>query len=115
MTVAARLLRTLALALLAWQAVVAQAHGHLGAVGGAAVVSTLAAHSTAPDRPDSPYDCPVCREVAHAGQYLSPGPILFAPPVAATFTVAALTLPIQPRAPPSHAWRSRAPPVPLPA
>lgn len=111
-----RFARMIALVLLAWQAVVVQAHGHAPQrllAGAASVAAHGPARLTAPDRhPDTPADCPLCQEMAHAGQYLSPAPILFSPPAAVPPALASATRAVLPGAARSHFWRSRAPPAP---
>lgn len=111
---AARLSHALALLLLAWQAVVVQAHVHVRPVATPPSASVGPAASTAPQRPDNPVDCPVCREVAHAGQYLSPGPVLLQAPVSVASWRADAMLTSLSFVRHSHSWRSRAPPLPLP-
>ena len=111
MTVAARLSRAVALLLFSWQAIIVQAHLHVRPAAASASMSVAAVSSPAPQRPDSPSECPVCREVAHAGQYLSPGPVLVTPPATVAQWRALPTLSIVLRNERSHAWRSRAPPM----
>lgn len=107
---AARWSRSLALLLLLVQALVVPAHRHAGPVPS---IAAAGSHVAAPakSRPDHPAECPVCREVAHAGQYLTPGEVRLPMAPAGTLApvVAALaSLDTDAR---SHAWRSRAPPV----
>lgn len=103
------LISRLALLLLLLQALVVPAHRHAGGTPSAASGAAIAA--PVKQSPDHPADCPVCREVAHAGQYLTPGDVVL--PVAATGTLvpAASALARVVATAASHSWRSRAPPV----
>ena len=99
--------------MLAWQAVVAQAHVHVAdrpvaSFGGTATQASQAGH-----RPETPLPCPVCREIAHAGHYLSADTPLFGAPVVDVSSSPSAALPAFDRGNRSHAWRSRAPPLPL--
>lgn len=107
---AARVARAFALLLLLVQAMVVPAHRHAAA---APSVATAGLTVAAPvkQRPDQPADCPVCREVAHAGQYLTPGDVQVAPTAASTLTPSTPTLTKLATIGHSHSWRSRAPPV----
>lgn len=96
-----------------WQSVVTQTHQHLNpAVAGKAD----GADSMRPDRQspfDLPANCPICREIAHAGPALLPAPIVVAapaPPPVWRAETAGLRKTLASR---SHAWRSRAPPLQL--
>lgn len=108
-----RAARVAALVLLAWQAVVAQAHVHFADRPVASFVAAGGQTARAGHRPDTPLPCPVCREVAHAGQYLSPDVPLVGPPAVIAPVLARASLPMFGRGSRSHAWRSRAPPFPL--
>ncbi|MBV9747249.1 MAG: hypothetical protein JO157_00390 [Acetobacteraceae bacterium] len=116
-SVLARLLHVIALALLAWQALVVQVHLHapeapVGATP-AAVAQAGAQLSPTRHRPDSPLDCPICREIAHAGHYLTPDPVAYALPIAVAAWLSVAPLPKLLLGQRSHAWRSRAPPAPV--
>lgn len=110
-----RLLVLLALLLFGWQSFVLQTHGH------GSVRSTMTAASArvdaqaSPDRhsPDAPPDCPVCRELAHAGPYLSPDGVAVVVPVPITAWLADSAPPVFAHGSSSHHWRSRAPPLTL--
>ena len=107
---AARLARSVALLLLLIQALVVPAHRHASVA-----PSVAAAHATlvtpTKGRTDHPADCPICREVAHSGQYLTPDGLAFAEVATPGMAPAALTLASVEATTRSHAWRSRAPPV----
>lgn len=59
---------------------------------------------------DDPANCPICQEIMHAGQYVTPSAIVFALP-AETISIVpiSLAIPIIVKAV-SHGWRGRAPP-----
>ncbi len=108
-----RVARVAALVLLAWQAVLVQAHVHPGERGVAAPTVAGAHWFGGERRPDTPPPCPICREVAQAGHYLTPTPAGIAPPTATAqpriaFTLSPLVLSRR-----SPDWRSRAPPFAL--
>lgn len=109
-SLAARLARAVALLLLLVQTLVVPAHRH-AAADPSAHAAGLTVAAPVKHRPDQPADCPVCREVAHAGQYLTPGDVQLAPTAAATLTPNAAMLTKLGTIGRSHSWRSRAPPV----
>lgn len=102
------LISRIALLLLLLQALVVPAHRHA-----AGPVATTGATIAAPVKPspDHPAECPVCREVAHAGQYLTPGDVLLPVLPTSTLTHVVATLAEAVGEARSHSWRSRAPPV----
>ena len=73
-----------------------------------------AAHKQAPDRfpaNGDPANCPICQEVLHDGQFVTPSATtLLAPSLAASIIEIVAPLPRLVQAA-SHAWRSRAPPT----
>jgi hypothetical protein len=102
-----------------WQSFVTQTHVHFGLERNSAAAGSSAA---APSRPiatqsstDLPADCVFCQEVAHAGHYLLPAPIAFQAPEPVAAWLLTIPLPVLTRNARSHAWRSRAPPLPLQA
>ena len=108
----ARLIRSVALLLFAGQAIVAQAHVHAPARWVAATVVQATATSTpSSQRPDDPLTCPVCREIAHAGAYLTPGPVTLSAPTVADHWSPVAVEPTPYAGRPSHSWQSRAPPI----
>ena len=108
----ARFVRAVALLLFAGQAIVAQAHVHAPERWAVATVAPAGvASAPAPQRPDDPLTCPVCREVAHAGAYLTPAPVYLPVPGTAERWSPVAGLPIGRSSRPSHSWRSRAPPI----
>ena len=59
---------------------------------------------------DDPARCPICQEFLHAGQYVTPAPVLA---LLITFVVVPITIEriiAVAISPVSHAWRGRAPP-----
>ena len=59
---------------------------------------------------DDPAHCPICQEFVHAGQYLTPSPILtllltvVVAPITIVRVIPVVAIPV------SHSWRGRAPP-----
>jgi hypothetical protein len=104
-----------------WQSFVTQTHNHydLGFVsaGTAAQADELYAPKTDTARSGKhtptqlPDDCPLCREVAHAGAVLLPPSIEIAAPALIASWVAVAALIALALAGRSHAWQSRAPPL----
>ena len=95
-----------------WQSFVAQTHRHYSAA--AATATSAQLQSPGKSSPsDLPATCPICSELAHAGQVILPAPVTLAAPAESPIwlaTTAPLTLSRTER---SHAWRSRAPPIQL--
>ncbi len=103
--------RTMLLAALlafSWQSFLIQTHRHYDR---ASVSSASASRQSNRQLPaDTPANCPICSEIAHAGPVMLPTPIEIIAPAPATFHAAdtrPLGLSLVQR---SHAWRSRAPP-----
>ena len=57
-----------------------------------------------------PANCPICQEIAHAGQFVTPSAAVLLLPTAAISIVALATEIIVVPLRASHTWRSRAPP-----
>jgi hypothetical protein len=105
-----------------FQGYVVQTHIHFAASADAGTFVADGANSTTsagsavsgrhnPKPPiDDPAHCPICQEFLHAGQYLTPAPILALlitavfVPITIERAVPVTTTPV------SHAWRGRAPP-----
>ncbi len=98
-----------------WQSVAAATHHHPQTESASRIDAgkpgSVAQPRTQGDSQDSPANCPICRELAHTANYLSPAPIIFTAPLSATpqrIAVAPLSLSVGQR---WHGWRSRAPPA----
>jgi len=103
---------------LSWQSFLTQTHRHFDPVSTEASAQARDAAPSGVDRQspsDLPANCQICREVAHAGSYLLPAPIGFDAPAPGVFWLAVVALAVVALVRRSHAWRSRAPPSPLPA
>ncbi len=105
---------TLILALFVFlcQSVVLQAHVHAGSTAVSAPsagvqVGVQERRSTS----DQPADCPLCRELAQNGAYLSSGQITVSPSPDRAAPIAAASRLRSGSPSRSHAWRSRAPPT----
>ncbi|MEO6214753.1 MAG: hypothetical protein ABIO86_01875 [Sphingomonas sp.] len=102
-----------------WQSFVTQTHIHANpdiyatAISDSAGAPVRLKAGEAPS--DLPATCPICREVAHAGSYLSPTAVALQPPVPVDLWRAATPTPSPTRRQRSHAWQSRAPPYQLQA
>ena len=97
------------------QSVVLQTHQHFGvaAISAAATGNPDAAAPQKPDRQspaDQPANCPICRELAHAGPVLPPAPIAFDAPAPISFQLAVINRPRLTIVRRAHGWQSRAPP-----
>ena len=102
-----RLLITLfALFAFSAQTYIGQVHIHLAA-------NAWAAQKHVPDKfpaNDDPTNCPICQEVLHSGQFVTPvGATLLPPSTVASIIRIVVDIPVVARTF-SHAWRSRAPP-----
>lgn len=97
-----------------WQSFVAQTHRHYGAVAATATGAQL--QSPGKSSPsDIPATCPICSELAHAGQVILPAPATIAAPAESpVWRIRTVPLGLS-RAERSHAWQSRAPPIQLQA
>jgi len=98
-----------------WQGFLTQTHRHYGpdAAPAATTSKVEVASLQSPggqSKSELPADCPLCREVAHAGQFLLPGPIEFAVPLQTAFWLAVPKQLVPAPTRRSHAWQSRAPP-----
>lgn len=95
-----------------WQSFVTQTHRHYDLLAAATATAGLSVQTPGKSSPaDLPASCPICSELAHAGQVILPAPLTIAAPAEAPVllvTTAPLALS---RAERSHAWQSRAPPV----
>ncbi len=97
------------------QGYIAQTHIHL-APDTFAPFSKLASHAGKEQQPDKfpangdPANCPICQEILHSGQFVTPtAAALLLPAVAVSIIRIAADIPAAAQRP-SHAWRSRAPP-----
>jgi hypothetical protein len=99
-----------------WQSFVTQTHRHYDALSAAAATTGVAVQQAGKSSPaDLPASCPICSELAHAGQVILPAPVTLAAPIESPVWLASTTPLALSRAERSHAWRSRAPPASLQA
>lgn len=102
-----------ALLAFAWQAIVTQAHRHVDAT--TVLGQSLPVYSNSPSEQQSPVDspanCAICREAAHAGPLLLPVALGVSPPPVAPFVETAEAAAPQRALERSHRWQSRAPPL----
>jgi len=59
---------------------------------------------------DDPANCPICQEILHSGQYLTPSAAALLLPTLAVSTIAMVDKALPHLSAPSHSWRGRAPP-----
>jgi hypothetical protein len=92
------------------QTYIGQTHIHLAPDS----LAAIGAHKQAPDKfpaNGDPANCPICQEVLHDGQFVTPAAAMLLPPsLAASIVEIAAPLRRLVQAA-SHAWRSRAPPA----
>ena len=114
---AMRLLITLAV-LLAFglQSYITQTHIHLAPDAPFSSYSKLNAQSGKEQQPDKfpangdPANCPICQEILHSGQFVTPSAaVLLLPTIAVSVIKIVANIPVVAQGA-SHAWRSRAPP-----
>ena len=66
-------------------------------------------HDKLPDH-DDPAHCPICQEILHSGQFITPAAQFLLPPTVAVSTIAAVDQALPHIFAPSHSWRGRGPP-----
>jgi hypothetical protein len=59
---------------------------------------------------DDPANCPICQEILHSGQFVTPAAQFLLPPSLAVSTIAVVDQALPHILAPSHSWRGRAPP-----
>lgn len=97
------------------QSIVLGTHQHVDSVVTSVADTAVKASPGQGSPADSPANCPICRELAHSGAYLTSTPIAFDLP-APFHTWQVATIVSWPRiAQPPLGWRSRAPPLQLQA
>jgi hypothetical protein len=98
----------------AFQTYVTQTHIHL-APDAFGATTTLHAQKLPPDKfpaRDDPANCPICQEILHAGQFITPQAAAVLLP-SVVVSVIAIVIPIAATSGiASHAWQSRGPPRP---
>jgi hypothetical protein len=116
-----RLFITLAIMLaFGLQSYITQTHIHLGPDSPFASYSKLDTQKSAqqgkeqqPDKFPSngdPANCPICQEILHSGQFVTPSAaVLFVPTIAVSVITLVSDITVEAQNA-SHAWRSRAPP-----
>lgn len=104
---------------LSWQSLLTQTHRHpassLAPIAAKLLGTTPSANLPDGKSSDQPADCPICRQIAHAGHYLTPEPGAFHTPIATAFSFAVPVVFHTAIVQRSHAWQSRAPPTLLQA
>lgn len=95
------------------QSYITQTHIHLAPDSFASAIGISTGKHQQPDKfpaNGDPANCPICQEILHTGQFVTPtAAILLLPTVAVSITKIVIDVPATPQSA-SHAWRSRAPP-----
>jgi len=93
------------------QSFVVQTHIHFApdALEHAAAGTTHDGHDRYPPG-DDPANCPICQEMLHTGQFITPFAQSLLPPTFAVSTIAIVDSAFHFISAPSHSWRGRAPP-----
>ena len=97
------------------QSYVTQTHIHI-APDSFAPYSKLIAQSGKEKQPDKfpangdPANCPICQEILHSGQFVTPAAAVLILPTAAVSIISIVAAIPAAAQRPSHAWQSRAPP-----
>lgn len=99
------------LAAFAFQSYVVQTHIHFAPASLAQLGSAPAGghHDRWPAN-DDPANCPICQELLHSGQFVTPSAQFLLPPTLAVSTIALVDQALPFVFAPSHIWHGRAPP-----
>jgi hypothetical protein len=103
----------LALAAFALQTYVVQTHIHFAPAEAARLAGDANAANGHHDKfpaNDDPANCPICQEILHSGQFVTPAAQFLLPPSMAVSTIAVVDQALPHIFAPSHGWRGRAPP-----
>ena len=95
------------------QSYITQTHIHLAPDSFASAAGVANGKHSLPDKfpaNGDPANCPICQEIAHTGQFVTPSAaVLLLPGVAVSIIAIVTDIPSTAQTA-SHAWRSRAPP-----
>lgn len=98
------------------QSFVVQTHIHFTPQISARLAQFAEAHGRPADHHDKfpgsedPANCPICQEILHSGQFVTPAAQLLLPPSFAVSTIAVVDKALPFIFAPSHNWHGRAPP-----
>ena len=102
-----------------FQSFIVQAHAHTyhdtAPTGHSVATHTLAGVADDASTQQDESDCSICCEMAHSGVFVLPGDPVFLTPKTIEIWLVGLLPSVSVRNGRSHAWRSRAPPLPLQA
>ena len=93
----------------AFQSYVIQTHIHFAPTAALASDGQSGHHDKYPAN-DDPANCPICQEILHSGQFITPAAQFLLPPALAVSTIAIVDRALPHIFAPSHSWRGRAPP-----
>lgn len=99
----------LALLAFAFQSYVVQTHIHFAPAMQLSSGGHRGHHGKFPADED-PANCPICQEILHSGQFITPAAQFLLPPTLAVSTIALVDQALPHIFAPSHSWRGRAPP-----
>ena len=94
----------------AFQSYVVQTHIHFAPATAIADTQGASGHHDKYPANDDPANCPICQEILHSGQFITPAAQFLVPPSLAVSTIAVVDQALPHILAPSHGWRGRAPP-----
>ena len=94
----------------AFQSYVVQTHIHFAPETAIAGAHGANGHHDKYPANDDPANCPICQEILHSGQFITPAVQFVLPPSLAVSTIAVVDQALPHIFTPSHSWRGRAPP-----
>ena len=94
----------------ALQSYVLQTHIHFAPATAIADTHGANGHHDKYPANDDPANCPICQEILHTGQFITPAAQFLLPPSLAVSTIAVVDQALPHILAPSHSWRGRAPP-----
>ena len=98
------------LAAFAFQTYVVQTHIHFTPAALAQLTGKSDSHHDRWPANDDPANCPICQELLHSGQFVTPSAQFLLPPTLAVSTIALVDEALPFVFAPSHSWHGRAPP-----
>jgi hypothetical protein len=103
------------------QSFLVQTHIHFTPADTLRLADYAASHGINPGHPErdghdkypaneDPANCPICQEILHSGQFVTPAAQVYLPPTVAVSTIAVVDVALPVLLALSHSWRGRAPP-----
>jgi hypothetical protein len=100
----------LALTAFAVQTYLVQTHIHFSPAALTQLAEKSGGHHDRWPANDDPANCPICQELLHSGQFVTPSAQFLLPPTLAVSTIALVDEALPLVFAPSHSWQGRAPP-----